>query len=159
MKKHVFKTSLILSLLVAFSTTVFAQEGKKHYSPNVGKKFPNSVYFGDTHLHTGYSTDAGMVGCTLGPEDAYRIALGEAVRAEQASVAHFSDVFSRFSDSNYRHFNIRALSGALRPIPRAKKALENIAGPLHRPQFSAKPHRRKDFFNGLLRRRWSWSGR
>ncbi len=81
MKKRFFTTSLILSLLVAFSTTVFAQEGKKHYSPNVGKNFPNSVYFGDTHLHTGYSTDAGMVGCTLGPEDAYRIALGEAVKA------------------------------------------------------------------------------
>ncbi len=41
--------------------------------------FPNSVYFGDTHLHTSYSTDAGMVGNTLGPEDAYRFARGETV--------------------------------------------------------------------------------
>ena len=36
-------------------------------------------YFGDTHLHTSYSTDAGMLGNTLGPEDAYRFAKGEQV--------------------------------------------------------------------------------
>lgn len=54
---------------------------KKHYSPNVGDTFPNNVFFGDTHLHTSYSTDAGMVGNTLGPEEAYRIARGETVKA------------------------------------------------------------------------------
>lgn len=36
-------------------------------------------YYGDTHLHTSYSTDAGMLGNTLGPEDAYRFARGEKV--------------------------------------------------------------------------------
>ena len=36
-------------------------------------------YYGDTHLHTSYSTDAGMLGNTLGPEDAYRFAKGEQV--------------------------------------------------------------------------------
>ena len=36
-------------------------------------------YYGDTHLHTSYSTDAGMIGNTLGPEDAYRFARGELV--------------------------------------------------------------------------------
>ena len=36
-------------------------------------------YYGDTHLHTSYSTDAGMIGNTLGPEDAYRFARGEKV--------------------------------------------------------------------------------
>lgn len=49
------------------------------YSPYPEENFPNQVFFGDTHLHTGYSTDAGMVGCTLGPEDAYRFARGETV--------------------------------------------------------------------------------
>jgi hypothetical protein len=54
--------------------------GKKiEYSPYPSKTFPNRVYFGDTHLHTAYSTDAGMVGCTLGPEEAYRFARGEEV--------------------------------------------------------------------------------
>jgi hypothetical protein len=49
------------------------------YSPYPDEDFPNQVFYGDTHLHTGYSTDAGMVGCTLGPEDAYRFARGESV--------------------------------------------------------------------------------
>jgi hypothetical protein len=52
---------------------------KIDYSPYPTKDFPNRVYFGDTHLHTSYSTDAGMVGNTLGPEEAYRFARGEQV--------------------------------------------------------------------------------
>ena len=56
-----------------------ADKGKVKYSPYPGQDFPNRVFFGDTHLHTSYSTDAGMVGCTLGPEDAYRFAMGETV--------------------------------------------------------------------------------
>ena len=55
------------------------QEGERTYSPYPEKDFPNSVYFGDTHLHTSYSTDAGMVGNTLGPDEAYRFARGEEV--------------------------------------------------------------------------------
>lgn len=49
------------------------------YSPYPKEDFPNSVYFGDTHLHTSYSTDAGMIGAILGPEEAYRFARGEEV--------------------------------------------------------------------------------
>ena len=52
---------------------------KIQYSPYPEKNFPNRVYFGDTHLHTSYSADAGMVGCTLGPDEAYRFAKGEVV--------------------------------------------------------------------------------
>ena len=49
------------------------------YSPYPQKTFPNRVYFGDTHLHTSYSADAGMAGAKLGPEEAYRFARGEEV--------------------------------------------------------------------------------
>jgi hypothetical protein len=49
------------------------------YSPYPAEEFPNNVYFGDTHLHTAYSTDAGMVGAILTPEDAFRFARGEQV--------------------------------------------------------------------------------
>jgi hypothetical protein len=57
---------------------------QKIYSPYVeraqaGSNFAEGVYWGDTHLHTGYSTDAGMIGTTLGPADAYRFARGEEV--------------------------------------------------------------------------------
>lgn len=49
------------------------------YSPFVGQDYPQNVYFGDTHLHSSWSTDAGMAGATLGPEDAYRFSRGEQV--------------------------------------------------------------------------------
>ena len=85
MKKLVI-SSLILSLLTAFSVTAFAQEltvDKKHaiakeqdYSPFVDQHFPNRVYWGDTHLHTANSVDAGFVGNKLGPAEAYRFARG-----------------------------------------------------------------------------------
>jgi hypothetical protein len=39
------------------------------------------VLWDDTHLQTSYSTDAGMIGNFLGPEEAYRFARGETVRA------------------------------------------------------------------------------
>jgi len=53
--------------------------GNRHYSPYPEQNFPNTVFFGDAHLHTSYSTDAGMLGNTLGPEEAYRFARGETV--------------------------------------------------------------------------------
>jgi len=55
------------------------QLGKAEYSPYLEQGYPDRVYFGDTHLHTSYSTDAGMFGTRLGPEEAYRFALGEEV--------------------------------------------------------------------------------
>jgi hypothetical protein len=54
-----------------------AFKSQKHYSPYAGRNFPTSVYWGDTHLHTGMSMDAGAFGARLTPEDAYRFALGE----------------------------------------------------------------------------------
>jgi hypothetical protein len=56
-----------------------AQPKKSGYSPYPEVTFPNRVYFGDTHVHTSYSADAGMVGNTLGPDEAYRFAKGEVV--------------------------------------------------------------------------------
>jgi len=52
---------------------------KRLYSPYAQQSFPDRVYFGDTHLHTAYSADAGMAGNTLGPDAAYRFAKGETV--------------------------------------------------------------------------------
>lgn len=49
------------------------------YSPFVGNEYPQDVYFGDTHLHSSWSTDAGMAGATLGPNEAYRFSRGEEV--------------------------------------------------------------------------------
>ena len=49
------------------------------YSPYAARAFPTRVYWGDTHLHTSYSMDAGAFGARLGPADAYRFARGEEV--------------------------------------------------------------------------------
>jgi len=47
---------------------------KPPYSPYAGRNFPTRPFFGDTHLHTSFSMDAGAFGCRLGPNDAYRFA-------------------------------------------------------------------------------------
>lgn len=52
---------------------------ERDYAPYPEQSFPDRVLFGDTHLHTAMSTDAGMVGQTVGPEGAFRFARGETV--------------------------------------------------------------------------------
>ena len=51
----------------------------KTFSPYAQRSFPSRVFWGETHLHTGLSLDAGLWGNTLGHEEAYRLALGEEV--------------------------------------------------------------------------------
>jgi len=53
------------------------------YSPYLRDDYPDRVYFGDTHLHTAYSADAGLVGATLTPDDAFGFAKGEEVISSQ----------------------------------------------------------------------------
>ena len=50
---------------------------QQHYSPYAGRNFPTRVFWGDTHVHTAFSMDAGAFGARLTPEDAYRFARGE----------------------------------------------------------------------------------
>jgi hypothetical protein len=43
----------------------------KSYSPYAGRGFPSRIYWGDTHLHTSMSFDAGAFGNRLGIDEAY----------------------------------------------------------------------------------------
>jgi hypothetical protein len=52
---------------------------KPAYSPYVNRDFPTRPFFGDTHLHTAFSMDAGAFGARLSPRDAYRFARGEQI--------------------------------------------------------------------------------
>ena len=74
----------------AFPATVVAQDmtpdkesvassiAKTEYSPYAGRSFPTRVFWGDTHLHTAISVDAGTMN-RIGQEDAFRFARGEEV--------------------------------------------------------------------------------
>src|SRR4249920_294567 len=101
-------TQTILALAVAsFALTAFAAEQtdlgtadketleKVHpttppYSPYVGRNFPTRPLFGDQHLHTSFSMDAGAFGCRLGPRDAYRFARGEEINSSSGQPVKLS---------------------------------------------------------------------
>jgi hypothetical protein len=59
----------------------------KAYSPYAERSFPSQVYWGDTHLHTALSMDAGLFGARLGLDEAYRFARGEQVMASSGQPA------------------------------------------------------------------------
>ncbi len=60
------------------------------YSPYAGRNFPTRPLFGDTHLHTSYSMDAGAFGARVGPLDAYRLARGEEIMASSGQPVKLS---------------------------------------------------------------------
>ena len=80
--------------LVLLSAPAHAEEptaaARKAYSPYAGQVHPTRVFWGDTHLHTSFSMDAGAFGCRLGPRDAYRFARGEEVVASAGQAARLS---------------------------------------------------------------------
>lgn len=61
-----------------------------NYSPYAGRKFPTRPFFGDTHLHTSFSMDAGAFGARLTPNDAYRFAKGTEIRSNTGQLVKLS---------------------------------------------------------------------
>jgi len=92
-----FKTGMLKAIVVAmvtFSVSALAQEFQadegqidslypegQPYSPYVNRSFPELPLWGDSHLHTALSMDAGGFGNRLGLKEAYRFARGEQVTA------------------------------------------------------------------------------
>ena len=76
-------TLLIAAPVVAHATGVSESSTgtatARPYSPYADVDYPTDVFFGDTHVHTALSGDAGGAGTTLMPADAYRFARGEQV--------------------------------------------------------------------------------
>ena len=90
MRSKKLMLALLVSLGLILASAVRAQDpmpseeglidafpAQKHYSPYAGRNFPTQVFWGDTHVHTGNSLDAGAFGARLSPEDAHRFARGE----------------------------------------------------------------------------------
>ncbi len=67
-----------LITLLAIALPVAAEQS---YSPYLDRNYPENVYWGDTHLHTYLSSDAYLLGTTITPDQAYRFAKGETIRA------------------------------------------------------------------------------
>jgi hypothetical protein len=87
--RAVLPIAAILSAIAAaaMAQDVHVSEGdyaapERQYSPYVDQHFPQNVYFGDTHLHTSWSADAGLAGATLGPDAAYRVSRGEQIESQ-----------------------------------------------------------------------------
>ena len=60
------------------------------YSPYAGRDFPTRPFFGDTHLHTSFSMDAGAFGARVAPRDAYRFARGEEITSSSGQPVKLS---------------------------------------------------------------------
>ncbi len=92
---HRFLSSLLFATAVSVSSATAAEftipqpeKPDVEYSPFVNRSFPQRIFWGDTHLHTTYSPDAGMIGnFNLGPAEAYRFARGEQVTANNGMQA------------------------------------------------------------------------
>ena len=63
---------------------------QRPYSPYVGDNIPTRPYFGDTHLHTSFSMDAGAFGARLTPRDAYVFAKGNEVKSSSGQPVRLS---------------------------------------------------------------------
>ena len=94
------KTRLAIAAMLS-STALIAQasgesgntEKAQHsgaYSPYANRELPVQVYFGDTHVHTALSADAGGAGTKLLPRDAYRLARGEQITSNTGQPVRLS---------------------------------------------------------------------
>ena len=90
MKKAIFAVAYVMSLMIALPAaaqdagtatpqTLSGAYTGKAYSPYAKRAFPERPMWGDSHLHTSLSMDAGLFGNRLPPRDAYRFARGEEV--------------------------------------------------------------------------------
>jgi hypothetical protein len=93
--RHFFTLAGFGLMLFIPSTAAFAEQvgittsketlaktyGGKVYSPYAQRSFPTFPLWGETHLHTGYSMDAGLFGNRTLHDTGYRFARGEEVMA------------------------------------------------------------------------------
>ena len=104
---------------------------KPPYSPYAGRDFPTRPFFGDTHMHTSFSMDAGAFGARLGPREAYRFAKGEELTISSGQRARLSrplDFMVVTDHSDGMGFFPQLMSGdtALLATPQGRKWYDQI---------------------------------
>ncbi len=90
---------------LATAEQVFKKPG---YSPYAGRNFPTRVFWGNQHMHTALSLDAGALGTKLGQEEAYRFARGEEVTTSTVQSIKLSRpmdwlLVSDHAEASWRH--------------------------------------------------------
>lgn len=110
-----------------------AAQSKRPYSPYAGGAVPNRVYWGDTHLHTSFSMDAGAFGNRLGLEEAYRFARGEEVKSTTAGPARLARpldflVIADHSDNMGFFPDLNAGNPAILADPKGKEWYDMVQG-------------------------------
>ena len=96
------------------------------FSPYANRNYPTRPLWGDQHVHTGWSVDAGAFGCSLGPEEALRFARGEQVKSSLGEPVKLSrpldwSVITDHSDAAGVIFEIRDGNPTLMADPVIKK--------------------------------------
>jgi hypothetical protein len=98
-------------VLFVFLMVSCKQEGKTSEMPaeatedasaaNIPVNPLKEAYFGDTHVHTGWSFDAGLDGAILTPDDAYRFALGEEITSNTGTKTRLKRPYDWFLISDH----------------------------------------------------------
>lgn len=97
-------------------------------------EYPENVYWGDLHLHTLYSFDSYPFGNkTLGPDEAYRFAKGEAIEAHNGEKAKLKAPLDFLMVSDHAEF-----TGVFLGIERGDEVIANSPLGKRWAEFSAK---------------------
>ena len=79
---------ILSAAVLGFLTSYFTSSAQSYSSALADETFPQSVFWGNLHLHTTFSADAFEWGNrSLGPEEAYRFAIGEPIASQDGSLA------------------------------------------------------------------------
>jgi hypothetical protein len=95
-----------------------AHISKPQFSPYAGRNYPTRVFFGDTHLHTAISVDAGTMN-RVGQEDAFRFTRGEEITSTGRPRAKLSRPLDFLVISDHAEMYGLRLSAITVPYPTA----------------------------------------
>lgn len=104
----------------------------EEYSPYADRNYPERPLWGDSHLHTSLSLDAGMFGNRLGLDEAYRFAKGEEVMASSGQRARLGRpldwlVITDHSDGLGISQDVNAASPAITKFEQGRRWADGVA--------------------------------
>ena len=81
------------------------QQARKPYSPYADLPYPTRAWWGETHLHSAISVDAGLVGDHLPPDTAFRFAQGEQVTSSTGQPVKLERPFDWLAITDHAEFH------------------------------------------------------